>query len=260
MFQKAIERLKGKLVLITGATSGIGEASARLFAYSGCDLIITGRRKQRLDALKDELLQEHNIAITTAGFDISDRTQVQSFCKDHDLSKVDILLNNAGLSLGLEGIHEGDIDDWEMMIDTNIKGLLYITRCVSPHMKERNSGHIINISSIAGHEAYEGGAVYSATKYAVRAISQATKRDLHGTDVRVSTVSPGMAESEFSKVRFKGDENRASKVYENTHPLTSEDVAELIWFTASRPGHVNIMDTIILPTVQSSATMIHREK
>lgn len=258
MLENAKQRLSGKQVLITGATAGIGKAAARIFAESGCDLIITGRRKERLDQLKSNLEKEFAVTVQTSAFDVSDRTQCESFCRNFDLSGVDILLNNAGLSLGLEGVHEAEIDDWEVMIDTNIKGLLYITRHITPGMKERNSGHVINIGSTAGHEAYAGGSVYSATKYAVRAITHAAKQDLHGTNVRVSLVSPGLTETEFSKVRFKGDEERAGKVYENTRVLTPEDVAEIIWFTASRPDHVNIIDTIIFPTVQSSSTMVFR--
>ena len=258
MLKEAQNRLKGKQVLITGATSGIGDSSARIFAESGCGLIITGRRQERLDHLKKELEEQSGAEVVTACFDVSDRKQCEEFCTTYDLSGVDILLNNAGLSLGLEGVHEADVDDWEVMIDTNIKGLLYLTRHITPLMKERNSGHVINIGSTAGHEAYAGGSVYAATKYAVRAITHAAKKDLHGTGVRVSLVSPGLTETEFSKVRFKGDEERASKVYDNIKALTPDDVAEIIWFTASRPEHVNIIDSIIFPTVQSSATMVYR--
>ncbi len=260
MFKNAQQRLSGKQVLITGATAGIGKSSARIFAESGCDLILTGRRAARLEELKAELDQQHNVKIQTAVFDVSSREACEAFCSEYDLSKVDILLNNAGLSLGLEGVQEADIDDWEVMIDTNIKGLLYLTRHITPFMKDRNAGHVINIGSTAGHEAYAGGSVYSATKYAVRAITHAAKKDLHGTNVRVSLVSPGLTETEFSKVRFKWDEERASKVYQNTKALTPDDVAEIIWFTASRPEHVNIIDTIIYPTVQSSATMVYRDE
>lgn len=250
-------RIEGKTALITGATAGIGRATAEILAESGVDLILTGRRTGRLQNLKSELQNQRDISVTTHAFDIRDRDACKKFT-DSLTSPVDILVNNAGLASGAGKIYDADIDDWEVMIDTNIKGLLYVTRYVSESMKERGSGHIINVGSTAGHEAYQGGSVYAGTKYAVRAITEAAKKDLHGTGVRVSAVSPGMAETEFSKVRFNWDEERAEKVYKGYQPLTPEDVAEMIHFIANRPDHVNILDSIIMPTAQSGATMVYR--
>lgn len=251
-------RLKDKTALVTGATSGIGRATARILAESGTHLLLTGRRNKRLEQFEGELENEFGIRVQTYAFDIRNREACKNFTDSLD-EPVDILVNNAGLASGVGKIHDADMDDWEVMIDTNIKGLLYITRFVSEAMKERGSGHIINVGSVAGHETYSGGVVYSATKHAVRAITEAAKKDLHGTGVRVSAVSPGMVETEFSKVRFQWDEERADKVYEGYQPLTAEDVAELIHFIANRPAHVNIMDSIIFPTAQSAATMVYRD-
>ncbi|MGK7369418.1 MAG: SDR family NAD(P)-dependent oxidoreductase, partial [Candidatus Halalkalibacterium sp. M3_1C_030] len=196
-------RLKDKLVLVTGATAGIGESTARLFAKSGCKIAINGRREERLQKLKKELEDEYDVEVFTGAFDIRNRDACAEFLESL-LSPVDILVNNAGLAKGVDAVFDASFDDWDTMIDTNIKGLLTMTRLVSPSMKQRNSGHVINIGSIAGHEAYPGGSVYCATKHAVKAITEATKKDLHGTSVRVSMVSPGLVETEFSDVRFKG--------------------------------------------------------
>jgi len=256
----ATNRLKDKHVLITGATSGIGRACAELFAGAGANLTLTGRRRGRLEELKAELKETNPSNITIAAFDVRDRTAA---CRDfvNSLDKpVDILINNAGLAVGKDPVDQGEFDDWDRMIDTNVKGLLNMTRLIAPLMKEKNSGHIINLGSIAGHEAYPGGVVYCATKHAVHAITQSTKKDLHGTAIRVSEVSPGLVETEFSNVRFKGDENLADGVYEGVDPLTALDIAEIILFTASRPPHVNIMDTVVFPVQQSSSTMVHRNK
>ncbi len=250
-------RLKGKSAIVTGATAGIGKATAQIFAKSGCNLILTGRRKQRLASLKKELIAEHESEIKISAFDIRDRDACENFVST--ISKpVDILINNAGLAKGVDAVYEADLDDWDVMIDTNVKGLLTLTRLISKKMKVRNSGHIINIGSIAAHEAYSGGIVYCATKHAVKAITEATKKDLYGTKVRVSMVSPGLVETEFSEVRFNGNSERAEAVYENMKPLTGADIAEIVHFTANRPAHVNIMDTVVFPTAQSSATMVHR--
>lgn len=250
-------RLKGKWVLITGATAGIGKATAELFAASGSHLIINGRRKNRLEDLKADL-QDHQIEVEIAPFDIRDREACQQFVSELP-HPVDILVNNAGLAKGVDAVFDAELDDWEAMVDTNIKGLLAMTRLIAPQMKERNRGHIINIGSIAGHESYPGGSVYSATKHAVKAFTESTKKDLHGTKVRVSMVSPGLVETEFSNVRFKGDEERADKVYRDLEPLVAEDIAEIVHFMANRPPHVNIMDTIVFPVDQSSSTMVHRK-
>lgn len=250
-------RLKDKLVLVTGGTAGIGKATARHFAQSHCNLVITGRREERLQAIKKELESDFGIEVFTGAFDIRDRDACAGFL-DSLNSPVEILINNAGLAKGVDAVYDASFDDWDTMIDTNIKGLLTMTRLITPSMKQRNSGHVINIGSIAGHEAYSGGSVYCATKHAVKAITEATKKDLHGTDIRVSMVSPGLVETEFSNVRFKGDEDRAEKVYQGYKALRAEDIAEIVYFIANRPPHVNIMDTIVFPVAQSSASMVHK--
>lgn len=251
-------RIEGKFAIITGASAGIGRAIARSFAKSGCRLAVTGRRNNRLEALKDELESEFDCNVSTHSFDIRNKEACEVFV-DALREPVDILVNNAGLSQGLDPVYEAKIEDWETMIDTNVKGLLYMTRLVSPGMKERSRGHIINIGSTAGHESYPGGSVYCGTKHAVKAITEATKKDLHGTNVRVSMVSPGLVETEFSKVRFKGDEEKAGKVYRGMQSLKAGDIAEIVHFVANSPPHVNIMDTIVIPVDQSSSTMVHRD-
>lgn len=251
-------RLEGKWVIITGATAGIGKATADIFAESGCNLIITGRRKNRLQNISNQLTSDFDVEVQKASFDIRDREACEQFVAN--LSQpIDILINNAGLALGLDAVYEASFDDWDTMIDTNIKGLVTMTRLISPRMKERNSGHIINIGSIAGHESYPNGSVYCASKHAVKAFTEATKKDLHGTNVRVSMVSPGLVETEFSEVRFKGDKQQANEVYEDLTPLVADDVAEIIHFIANRPPHVNVMDTIVFPVSQSSSMMVHRD-
>lgn len=246
------------MVCITGATAGIGEKTAELFAEHGSRLILTGRREQRLIKLSERLQNEHQAAVTVAAFDVSNREECIRFVESLEFP-VDILINNAGLAHGTDPVFSAELDDWDAMIDTNVKGLLYLSRLISPSMRSRNSGHIINISSIAGHESYPGGVVYCATKHAVKAITEATKKDLHGTKVRVSMISPGLVETEFSEVRFKGDKEKASRVYKGLNPLVAEDIAEIILFVANRPDHVNIMDTIVFPVDQSSATLVHRK-
>ncbi|HEX6982225.1 MAG TPA: SDR family NAD(P)-dependent oxidoreductase [Balneolaceae bacterium] len=251
-------RLQGKWAIITGATAGIGEATAKIFAESGCNIIITGRRQERLNELKNELQSSNSGGVEAAAFDIRDREACKDFISTLN-HPVDILINNAGLAKGVDAIYNADLDDWETMIDTNIKGLFMMTRLIAPKMKERNKGHIINIGSIAGHESYAGGSVYTSTKHAVKAFTEATKKDLHGTKVRVSMISPGLVDTEFSTVRFKGDKSRADEVYAKMQPLIAEDIAEIVHFTANRPPHVNIMDTIVFPVDQSSATMVYRQ-
>ncbi len=254
-----MNRLKGKSVLITGATSGIGKASAIQFAGQGCNLILTGRRKERLEDLSKVLVSEYQVTVVFEVFDIRELDACKEFVSNLVLD-VDILINNAGLAVGVDSVQSGDFDDWDTMIDTNVKGLLAMTRLITPKMIERNSGHVINIGSTAGHEAYPGGVVYCATKHAVKAITESTKKDLHGTKIRVSMVSPGLVETEFSNVRFKGDDKRADSVYKGMQPLTAQDIAEIIVFVANRPDHVNILDSIIMPVYQSSAQMVHRDE
>lgn len=254
-----MNRLQGKYCLITGATSGIGLASAEMFAEHGCNLGLTGRRKERLESLKIKLETEFQVQVDIFPFDIRDRDACKA-CVDSIEHPIDILLNNAGLASGKDPVYDADFSDWDAMIDTNLKGLLSMTRFVSAGMKERNSGHIINIGSVAGHQAYPGGSVYCATKHGVKAITESTKMDLKDTNVRVSSVSPGLVETEFSEVRFHGDTNAADQVYKNLRPLTGKDIAEIILFIANRPAHVNILDSVVFPVAQSSATIIHRDR
>jgi len=254
-----MNRLKGKTVLITGATSGIGKACAELFAESGCNLVLTGRREDRLKEISTYLKSTYNVDVTYNSFDIRELDDCKEFV-DHLDVDIDILINNAGLAIGVDSVQSGDFNDWNTMIDTNIKGLLTMTRLLTPNMVKRNSGHVINLGSTAGHESYPGGVVYCATKHAVKAITEATKKDLHGTKIRVSMVSPGLVETEFSNVRFKGDDDRADSVYKGIEPLTAQDIAEIILFVANRPEHVNILDSIVLPVYQSSAQMVYRDE
>jgi 3-hydroxy acid dehydrogenase / malonic semialdehyde reductase len=255
----SLTSLKGKWAIVTGATAGIGLAIAQYFAQAGIHLILTARRREKLLLIKDQLEADYSVKVRIFDFDISNKSSCLAFNDQISEISVDILVNNAGLGLGLDLVHEANIDDWEQMIDTNIKGLLYLSRMISPGMVQRKSGHILNIGSIAGHQAYRGGAVYCATKYAVNAINTSMKMDLHGTGVRVSMISPGMVNTEFSLTRFHGDQERAHAVYAGMTPLSSEDIADIALFVVSRPPHVNIMDVIVLPTDQSSTYMVHRE-
>jgi 3-hydroxy acid dehydrogenase/malonic semialdehyde reductase len=242
-----------KTVLITGATSGIGEATAIKFAEATYRLIITGRRKDRLNDLTEHLVQEYGIDVLPLCFDVRDNRQVEKFLGNlpEEWQKVDILVNNAGLAAGLGHIDEGDRDDWDRMIDTNVKGLLYVTRTIVPGMVSRQSGHIINISSIAGKEVYENGGVYCASKHAVDALSKCMRIDLLKRGIKVTNIAPGMVETEFSLVRFRGDKDKASAVYNGIQPLKGEDVAEVIFYCASLPAHVCINDLVITPTAQA---------
>lgn len=247
-------------VFITGATSGIGRATALLFGKNGYRLIVCGRRQERLEQLKN-LLSGHT-PVQTLCFDISRRNQVERALAQipDDLKQVDILINNAGNAHGLMPIHEGDIDDWDRMIDVNVKGLLYVTRQVVEGMVARKKGHIVNIGSIAGKEVYPRGNVYNASKFAVDALGKAMLMDLNPHGIRVSNINPGLVKTEFSLVRFKGDHVKAAQVYEGYQPLSAEDVAEAIYWVATRPTHINISDMVILPTAQASATIVHKEK
>lgn len=250
-----------KVVLITGATSGIGLSCATIFAQNGCDLILTGRREDRLKKIQSELQKNHLISVKTLCFDVCNQIEVQEAIQSLGNYKksIDILINNAGLSMGLNPIHEGLLDDWETMIDTNIKGLLYVSKEIMPVMVDRKAGHIINLGSIAGKETYLNGNVYCATKHAVDSITKAMRVDLLPYGIKVSAIHPGAVETEFSLVRFKGDKARAKKVYEGFNPLTPDDIAETIYFIASRPDHVNINDLIIMPKAQASASQIERK-
>jgi len=248
------------IALITGATSGIGKATAREFAKHGHDLIITGRRQERLTELKQELETAYAVQVLELCFDVRDEQQVKKAVEDlsGNFRTIDVLVNNAGLAAGLAPIQNGDISHWERMIDTNIKGLLYVTRYISELMIPQKKGHIINVGSIAGKEVYANGNVYCATKHAVDALNKGMRIDLLPHHIRVSAVNPGMVETEFSIVRYDGDMDRAKKVYEGLVPLSAEDVAETIYWMASRPSHVNISDVIITPTVQANATTVLR--
>ncbi|WP_009632967.1 SDR family oxidoreductase [Synechocystis sp. PCC 7509] len=245
--------LQNQTVLITGASSGIGEACARVFAEAGAKLILVARRKERLEELAKEL--SHTLVHCLA-LDVCDRTAVESVST---VSAVDILINNAGLSRGLNKLQEGEFQDWEEMIDTNIKGVLYLTRCIVPGMISRGRGHIVFLGSTAGHQTYPNGNVYCATKAAVRVISEGLKQDLLGTPVRVSSVDPGLVETEFSQVRFRGDSDRAKTVYQGLTPLTPMDVAEVILFCATRPPHVNISEVLLMPTDQAGSMLFNRQ-
>lgn len=253
--------IQNQVVLITGASSGIGAACARAFAPLGVKLLLTARRLSRLQTLGTQLKDEFGVHPHTFQLDVRDPTQVESQLQGlpEEWSAIDVLVNNAGLSRGLDKLYEGSIQDWEEMIDTNIKGLLYMTRAIVPGMVQRHQGHVINIGSIAGHQTYPKGNVYCGSKAAVRAISEGLKQDLLGTPVRVSSVDPGLVETEFSDVRFHGDTERAKAVYADTAPLTPEDIADVVVFCATRPPHVNISELLVLPTAQSGATLVHRQ-
>lgn len=248
------------LVFITGATSGIGKSTAIHFAKNGSDLIITGRRQERLIQLKAELETTYNIKVTTLCFDIRQLSEVESAIASlsEDNKKIDVLVNNAGLAAGLSSIQDGNIAHWERMIDTNIKGLLYATKAVSNLMIKNGKGHIINIGSVAGKEVYANGNVYCATKHAVDALNKGMRIDLLPHNIKVTAINPGMVETEFSIVRFEGDEDRAKKVYMGLEPLRPEDIAETIFWVASRPAHVNINDLLIMPAMQATATNVIR--
>jgi NADP-dependent 3-hydroxy acid dehydrogenase YdfG len=254
--------LNNKIVFITGASAGIGKATALAFAKEGANLIITARRVERLENLAKEIETNYGVKVLALKLDVRNKDEVASVINSlpDEWSEIDILVNNAGLGRGVNKLYEDNIDGWEEMIDTNIKGLLYVTRNIVPGMVERKSGHVINLGSIAGHEAYGGGSVYCATKHAVTAITRSLRIDLLGTGVRVSTVDPGMVETEFSVVRFYGDTERAKNVYKGLQPLTGEDIAEAIIFCASRPPHANINEMIIMPSAQANAFIAHREE
>ena len=249
------------IALITGASSGIGRATAELLAKNDFDLIITGRRANNLKLVEENIRSKTTADVLSLAFDIRDHDAVTSACNklSGKWAKVDVLVNNAGLSAGLSQIHEGSVDDWEQMIDTNIKGLLYITRLISPGMVKREKGHIINLGSIAGKEAYENGNVYNATKFAVDGLTRAMRIDLVNYGIKVTSIDPGAVETEFSLVRFKGDSDRADKVYEGFTPLYAEDIADAILYVITRPPHVNINNMLIMPTSQATVHKLVRK-
>lgn len=248
-----------KTAFITGATSGIGKSTAILFALKGIDLVLCGRREERLEALKKELSKEINVH--TLNFDVRNKEAVMEAVASlpKAFSHIDILINNAGNAHGLDSIQDGSTEDWDAMLDINVKGLLYVSKALMPQMIERKSGHIINIGSTAGKEVYPKGNVYCASKHAVDAINQGMRIDLNPYGIRVGAVNPGLVETEFSKVRFKGDENRAENVYKGFQPLKPEDIAEIIHFVVTRPYHVNIADLVVMPTAQASSTIVKKQ-
>lgn len=250
-----------KIALITGATSGIGAATANTFAAQGYDLILIARRENLLETHAQQLIDQYGVKVKKIQADVRDKENINYVLTTlpAEWKNVAVLVNNAGLSQGLDPIDKGDTDDWDTMIDTNVKGLLYVTKVVSGWMVERKQGHIINIGSIAGKEVYPNGNVYCATKHAVDALSKGMRADLLPYDIKVTAVHPGMVETEFSIVRFKGDENRAKKVYDGLEPLIAQDIADAIWYAASRPAHVNINDMLIMPTAQATGTLVKRD-
>jgi len=247
-----------KTILITGATSGIGLATAKKFANKKNQLILCGRRQHKLDEISNEISKITNVL--TLRFDVSDKKEVNKVLENipKEFSSIDILINNAGNAHGLDTIQEGSLDDWDNMIDSNVKGLLYVSRVIIPKMIEQNSGHIINIGSLAGREVYEKGNIYCATKHAVNAISKAMRIDLNKTGIKVSEINPGLVETDFSNVRFKGDNNRAEKVYLGYKALQADDIADIIEFVINRPSHVNIADILVLPQAQATSSIINK--
>lgn len=257
-----MNRIIGRTVLITGATSGIGEACARAFASFGARLVLCARRQERLVSLMESLVGEEGVDVRVRVLDVRGRTEIEAWVedlKDEDFMP-DVLVNNAGLARGIGPLFEGEVEDWEEMIDTNLKGLLYMTRAFVPHMVERNRGHVVNIGSIAGRWVYPNGAVYCATKFGVKALSEGLNMDLVGTGVRVSSVDPGMVQTEFSEVRFRGDAERAAKVYENVRPLTAMDVADVVCWVVNAPEHVDLFEVVLMPTAQRHPFVLHREE
>ncbi|WP_316734456.1 SDR family NAD(P)-dependent oxidoreductase [Pedobacter aquatilis] len=250
-----------KIALITGATSGIGKASAHIFAQNGYNLILVARREERLSNIAHHLEDKYAITVKQIVADVRDKNAITNLLEvlPTDWKKVDVLVNNAGLSQGLDPVDKGNTDDWDNMIDTNVKGLLYVTKVVSNWMVTNKSGHIVNIGSIAGLEVYPNGNVYCASKHAVDALTKAMRIDLLQHEIKVTSINPGAVETEFSVVRFKGDEERAKKVYENFEPLIADDIADAIWYVVSRPKHVNINDMLIMPSAQATATLINRK-
>lgn len=244
--------IRGKWALITGTSSGFGKAIADTFARNGCNIIMVARRAEKLEAIEHVLKEKYGVQVLSYCFDVRELNQCVEMANDLSEREIvpDILVNNAGLASGRDKIYEGLISDWETMIDTNIKGLLYITRSILPMMVDRNDGHVIHIGSIAGHQVYPEGNVYNATKFAVKALNEAINLDLVGTNIRCCSIDPGAAETEFSMVRFHGDEQKASKVYEGYQPLQAEDIADIVYYVATSPAHVNITNLVVYPIAQ----------
>jgi 3-hydroxy acid dehydrogenase/malonic semialdehyde reductase len=259
IFTKNIRQMS-KTILITGASAGIGKATAEIFAKNNWKVIITGRRKEKLEELKIQLEKDYNVSVLSLCFDIQNREEVNLAINSltDEWKNIDVLINNAGLALGKEPLQDGNITDWETMIDTNVKGLLYITQAVLPNMIKRKSGHVINLSSTAGKEVYAGGNVYCATKHAVEALTKSLRIDVLPHKIKVSSVSPGLVDTEFSKVRFKGDTEKAETVYKGFTPLYAADVADAIYYAASRPAHVNIGDIVLTCTAQANSTTVFK--
>ncbi len=254
--------MKDKITLITGASGGIGEAAARAFAKEGAKLILVARRKERLEALAKELIDKHQTKSLVLPMNLREFEEVEKTLKNlpPEWSEVEILINNAGLVRGLQKVYTMDSEDWHEVIDVNVKALIAVTNSIVPGMVKRGSGHIINLGSIAGRESYPNGAVYCATKFAVRALSRGLKMDLNETPIRVTSIDPGLVETEFSVVRFKGDEEKAKTPYQGITALKAEDIADAIVWSASRPAHVNISEMLIFPTAQASSVQVHREE
>lgn len=253
--------MKGKTIFITGATSGIGEGCARKFAAMGSNLILNGRNTEKLESLKKELTAQ-GIEVLTLPFDVRDRKAMQQAVDSlqGQWKHVDVLINNAGLVIGMDKEHEGSLDEWDIVIDTNIKALLAMTRLIVPGMVKRGCGHVINIGSIAGDAAYAGGSVYCATKAAVKALSDGLRIDLVDTPVRVTNIKPGMVETNFSVIRFRGDQDKADAVYKGIRPLTGDDIADVVYYAASAPAHVQIAEVLVMPTYQATGTVCHRQE
>lgn len=256
-----MSRISGKLILITGASSGIGAACARRFAAEGAHLVLWARRRDRLEALAAELAQAHNVKIRVAQVDVRERGSVEQAARAllGAGPAPDVLINNAGLASGLALVQDGSLDDWDRMIDTNLKGLLFVTRAVLPAMIARGRGHVVNIGSTAGHQVYQKGNVYNATKFAVKALTEGINLDVAGTPIRVSSVDPGFVETEFSLVRFHGDEAKARTTYQGFRALTGDDVADTISYVINLPEHVNILDLIVVPAAQRSVHLVDRK-
>lgn len=253
--------MKGKTIFITGATSGIGEGCARKFAAMGSNLILNGRNTEKLENLKKELTAQ-GVEVLTLPFDVRDRKAMQEAVDSlqGQWKHVDVLINNAGLVIGMDKEHEGSLDEWDIVIDTNIKALLAMTRLIVPGMVERGCGHVINIGSIASDAAYAGGSVYCATKAAVKALSDGLRIDLVNTPVRVTNIKPGMVETNFSVIRFRGDQDKADAVYKGIRPLTGDDIADVVYYAASAPAHVQIAEVLVMPTYQATGTVCHRQE
>lgn len=254
--------VKDKIVVITGASAGIGASCAKIFGEAGAKLILAARRLENLEELAESLKEKYQTETYLIQLDVRDRPGVEAAFSHlpESWNNIEILINNAGLSRGLEKFHQASIEDWEEMIDTNVKGLLYVSRSIIPGMVDRGAGHIVNIGSIAGRAAYPGGHVYCASKAAVRSISDGMKQDLLGTPLRVTEIQPGLVETEFSIVRFHGDSDRANQVYQDLTPLSPDDIADVVFFTVTRPAHVNISEVLLVPTDQANATLVHRHR